>query len=477
MEHHHLAIVALFCMLTVAGCTVGYQPQPISDSPSEIPSEEVEELGKVDGYWFNATLDIDPADGLTNTEKEAIVSRSMARVQLLRGLPFKERPDVELMTREQFQEEYATVLTENRSGPDQTFENVQYHAMFLVGPERDVSEIRAENRQDSVLGFYDPSDKRIVVVSDSDDPTLHDELTLAHELLHALQDQHFGLESRVHRTTDNQNAYLGLIEGDAVYVERQYEEWCEQEVWHCVESNVSVETTLPDNFHFGVYLHSFFPYAEGPSFIEYHHNFGGWEQVNSLYNSPPSTSYEIIRPKQYSQMDRNNTITDRNTTYTRVEPARISYGVIGAAGITSMFAYTIYDDSNPSSVIDSDEFLNQDPEGGLDTLRPLTYDIPYATGWEADRFHVYENQHNTGYVWKVEWNDAENASQFKAGYLELLRYWNGTPKETGENEQIWYLSDDNEFSKTLWIQRTSSTITIVAAPSSDDLENVYGPAG
>jgi len=64
-----------------------------------------------------------------------------------------------------------------------------------------------------VLGYYSPSRGEIVVVSESETPRLDGEGTLAHELVHALQDQHFDLAADPVRTRDAHQGRNGLVEG------------------------------------------------------------------------------------------------------------------------------------------------------------------------------------------------------------------------------------------------------------------------
>ena len=45
-----------------------------------------------------------------------------------------------------------------------------------------------------MLGFYDDRLKRLVVIRDAQATVPLLEITLAHELVHALEDQHFGLD-------------------------------------------------------------------------------------------------------------------------------------------------------------------------------------------------------------------------------------------------------------------------------------------
>lgn len=75
----------------------------------------------------------------------------------------------------------------------------------------------------SVVGFYSHQDKVIRVRGSNLTPAMY--VTLAHELTHALQDQHFDLTAITNAAaaSGNLNAVQAVLEGDAVLVERAYQ--------------------------------------------------------------------------------------------------------------------------------------------------------------------------------------------------------------------------------------------------------------
>ncbi len=471
MSRRPMATVALVAVLVLAGCTVGYQPADDASEPS-VPAQDAE-LGSYNGYWYNETFDFDAETGLSETEKRAVFSRAMARIQLLRGLQFERDVDVEIITRETFREEFGDVWGEPPDDRRQ-LDNAQHEAMFLVGPDEDVVDVRQNNRGGVVLGFYQPSEERIVIVSGNDPATLDDEITLAHELLHALQDQHFGLSSFDDSTLDSVNARNGLVEGDAVVIERAYERNCETGEWQCVEVGSGGGGGLPSDFHWGVYFLGFFPYAEGPGFVEYHHDRGGWAAVDRLYDDVPTASAEIVHPGTHgSDAYGDATIEDRNTD--RWDRITVEDGVdaatVGQAGLTSMFVYTAYAGSG-SGVVDRDEFRNEGPDG-LDPDRPYGYDIDYADGWSADRLHAYERGGQTAYVWNVTFNDAANATAFREGHRQVMDHWGGERRADG----VWSFDDEGPFDGAVRTEREDDAVTVTKAPSADELAEVRASAG
>ena len=471
MTRRPMAALTLVTLLVLAGCTVGYQP----DAPGGPDAPTNDHLGYYDGYWYNETFDIDASDGLTEAETEAVLSRAMARIQLLRGLRFGSNIEVEIITRDAFREEFDDVWSDP---PDdrRALDNAQHEALFLVGPEEDVVDVRRSNRGGTVLGFYQPSAERIVIVSANDPATLDDELTLAHELLHALQDQRLRLDLSGATTTDSLNARNGLIEGDATVVERAYERNCETGEWQCVDTGSGSSSTLPPDFHWGVYFLGFFPYAEGPTFVDHHRNGGDWSAVDAMYDDSPTASAEIIAPETYGT-DAYGEATLRDRPRGGWERITVDNGsdaaTVGRAGLASMFAYTAYAGESPG-VIDRDEFRNAG-SNGLDSDRPYTYDVPHTEGWYGDRLHAYERGGDTAHVWNVTFDDAANATAFREGYERVVEHWGGQSRTTASGGTVWTFDDRDRFGGAVRIDREGNAVTVVKAPSAGALEEVHPP--
>ncbi|NIS35186.1 MAG: hypothetical protein GWN07_31335, partial [Actinobacteria bacterium] len=246
-------------------------------SPAD-PEEDV--LGWEAGYWHNESIDVNQSDGLNQTELNITVARAMARVELIRGLEFEQPVPVQIETRESFVAERANRSTD----PDlRRFDNVKFEALFLVGEDTDSIDVQNQNAGSAVLGFYSPSRDAIVVISESGTELQLDELTLAHELVHALQDQHFNLSRYNARTRDGANAESGLIEGDASLVEFRYERRCGAGgAWNgtCL-SQSGGGGGGGELANIGTYLVKFQPYSDGPSFVQSLYSAGGWAAVNA----------------------------------------------------------------------------------------------------------------------------------------------------------------------------------------------------
>jgi hypothetical protein len=509
-----LLVVAL---VVLAGCSTGFTggdpfgddtaPAPTATDPGpgdgEEPTDEStptptpdgfdfadpdqDRLGWEGGYWYNESLAYNASDGLNETERRALVARSMARVEHLRELEFRERVPIRVINRSTYQSQYAGGDANHTAG-FRTFDNAKFESLFLIGEGQNSLNVQNQNRGSNVLGFYSPKNDSIVVVSDSTPPTLRDELTLGHELTHALQDQVYNLSNYTRPTRETYNAYNGLFEGDSHYTEQLYRQQCDSG-WNCLSLPSEGGSGGGSDIHFGVYFLNFFPYSDGPPFVRHHRDAGGWDRVDAMYEDPPASSEQVISPEKYGEDQPTNvSLTDRNEgVWERVRPAppregqtRPAYASLGQSAMSAMFAYTITDPYNRSAVDGAREFINRDG-GQVDRQDPFNYDLRWTSGWDGDRMHIYRNAtaaaetngstNATAYVWKSVWDSPEDARQFARGYRLLLEHWKGE-RVSGDRVEYVYEVDRLPFEDAFRVRVDGDTVVITNAPTVDDLEEV-----
>lgn len=100
-----------------------------------------------------------------------------------------------------------------------------YVSIGMLAPSDDVTAILGRVVGEQVVGFYDPELDLLVIRSDvmqglasGREMSPETFITIAHEVVHALQGQHLDLRARMDREdidTDDSDAYQALVEGDA----------------------------------------------------------------------------------------------------------------------------------------------------------------------------------------------------------------------------------------------------------------------
>jgi len=443
------------------------------------PAPESDRLGWEMGYWHDDRLAIDASDGLNDSELDAVVARAMARVEKVRGVEFDDPVAVEVTSRSEIGEDLGGGDGEGGESEAARVESVRYRALFLVGDrdgedgDGDPSE---ETRTASVQGYYDPGEDRVVIVTDDERPIL-DEVTLAQELYHAHQFRTRQLRVPQDYTDDTLVGIRTLIEGDANFVDRRYERYCAA-VWDCVRPGEDADgggggnASPGSGFDFGVYLLSYVPYAEGEPLVAETYAAGGWDAVDDLYRDPPRSSEQVIHPDaRGDDAPEDVTLEDRSgPKWTRLtREGRPPSVTVGEAGLATMFIQTAFDD-RAGGLVDPESVLNRGPNGSVDGADPLDYDVPYATGWAGDALATYERADGEpGYVWRIRFDDADDAAQFAEGYRSLLEYYGG--EDAGTH---WELS--GEFAGAYWLDVEGRSVTVVHGPTAASLGSLWPAA-
>ena len=159
-----------------------------------------------------------------------------------------------------------------------------------------------------LAGFYEPSDKTMYMASDLDDDNAT--ATLAHELVHALQDQYWDLGKRgTYRPGqgDLSSTSSALAEGDAtsamidVMIGSESgktaldvpEEMFTQQVM------ASISTGPGANAPHAMRASLVAPYVDGTLFVHALRRKGGWAAVNDAWSHAPTTSEQILHLDKY----------------------------------------------------------------------------------------------------------------------------------------------------------------------------------
>jgi hypothetical protein len=183
-----------------ADASASIPPSPIGASASARPSEEARS-----------------APPMSEEEMLAALAEIETEVEAIRGLPAADIGPPEILTRDEVRVELEAMFAEDYPPEEREQDNLVLRALGLLTPEQDVAELQLQLIGDSVLGFYDDVDRRMVVVSDRGLDT-EAKITYAHEYTHALQDAAFGLgslDTEAVGEDDRSLARVTLIEGDA----------------------------------------------------------------------------------------------------------------------------------------------------------------------------------------------------------------------------------------------------------------------
>lgn len=263
--------------------------------------------------------------------------------------------------------------------------------------------------ESQVLAFYDPHAHTYYAIKQLPklppeaaklvDPKTLEETVMVHELVHALQDQHFGLgakEKALMRDTDANLAYHAVLEGEAVLV---------MVVHMLKKSGIEIDEVIKDEAMLGAISSAAaaeqmidpstpryfaemlkFPYLEGLKFVVTAYRRGGWAEVDKLHANPPRTTRELLHPEEYFEQ------TFKPRAFDATKPA-------GALAVEHL--------------------------GEFHWRHLVGRDV--SLGWVNDRAVIYPD----GRVQiETEWESAQRADAFARGYQSFLEKRGLEPKVT-----------------------------------------------
>ena len=263
---------------------------------------------------------------------------------------------------------------------------------------------------EQVAGYYDPKVQEFFLADWID--LEGQKPVMAHELTHALQDQHFNLQRFEHWPKGDSDAELAahaLIEGDATLAMTIY-----------MAKNPLVGLAFLRAFgSTGSSSEQFkqaprvlreslvFPYQEGLEWATTVYKRGGWSMVSHAFTELPQSTEQILHPEKY---------------FAHEAPVKVDLpDVRGLLG--SKWKRIDYDVSGEwSYYLILDQFLNSQAESRR-----------AAAGWGGDRYEIYEGT-QPGDVFTAQltvWDTENDAREFFDAYAKRtrLRYENVKTKE------------------------------------------------
>ncbi|MEP6570661.1 MAG: hypothetical protein ABJC10_12890 [Acidobacteriota bacterium] len=280
---------------------------------------------------------------------------------------------------------------------------------------------------EQVAGYYDPKVQEFHLADWLD--LEGQKPVMAHELTHALQDQHFNLrrfEKWPHGDSDAELAAHALIEGDATLAMTIY-----------MAKNPLVALAFSRSLTTGVATEQYdqapramresliFPYLQGSEWTTQLYRRGGWTMVSNAFTRLPLSSEQILHAEKYfsyerpvkvvlpdvtnllnSRSSQQSAISNQHSTRRRLPTGswhRIDSDVNGE--------WTYY--------LILDEFLKSPAESKR-----------AAAGWAGDRYALYEGANGRVFLAQVAaWDTENDAREFFDAYVKRteLRYPDAKP--------------------------------------------------
>jgi hypothetical protein len=146
----------------------------------------------------------------------AMVEQTLPRVAKVMHARAPKNPTVKIVSRAAAAGKLKAVLAREYPGDRLDRLGAALKAVRLIEPGVDLQREALELYATNVGGFYDPHDRTLYLLADQ--PALMQQLAIAHELAHAIQDEQLGLERLTREAMRSEDAQLALsaaLEGNA----------------------------------------------------------------------------------------------------------------------------------------------------------------------------------------------------------------------------------------------------------------------
>ncbi len=359
-----------------------------------------------------AAVAAETVQGILNPEETRTVTE---RVQKIRALKFLHPVPFSYLTVDQSQARLRAELARDTTPAGLQLEAREGELIGLYPPKVNLAKENLTMLKSQLAGFYDPRQKDMVIIERPipANPMVNPRLlefalklstagVLAHELTHALQDQHFDIraEQKVTRgNADRELALRALLEGDATLsgfcsvVGRADDPTIDYFLDNSADASVIF---LGSAEGLGVQMRKLliFPYLDGARFVAAGYHRGGWAAVDAIYRNPPRSTRQIIHPELYFDHPE----------------APVEVHVAGYEKILA--AWKKADEDTFGELV-----LRMVIEHWIGEQTPY---VAAADGWAGDRFVALQKANDVTLVWIVAFHDRGQAENFAALYPQIL---------------------------------------------------------
>ncbi len=380
-----------------------------------------------------------PAPAIAPETVQQMADRVFKETSAIRHLSIKRPVKTEVKTAAQI-ESYMAHEIDRQAKPDEiTATNLYLRQLGLAPKTFDFKKTYAHLMGEQIAGFYS-SDTKKFTTSTRVNP-LELETVMAHELTHALQDQHFGLnrlEKAPKHDGDRTLAFSALVEGDATLVMTRYSAANPLRAFGVFASSLSslfgggsdmatlrqTPTILQQTLGF--------PYISGLAFVTNLQSRGGWAAISNAFSRPPASTQQVLHFDEYLSNKQPIKLPVPDVTRALGSGWRLlDHDVNGELGLSLV----------ASEYVDSDAAKEA------------------AAGWAGDRYAVYSGPKGaTLIVQDSLWNDKDSATLWDRTYAlrTLTRFGSRAKARTEGSITVWNAAPDG-----VWLEQTGKRVIML----------------
>ncbi len=311
-------------------------------------------------------------------------------VERLRGLRFLHPVDYREIPRV----ELPAILRQKlaQQVPDQEFESagVALAALGVLPANIDLKKSYLALLGEQIGAFYDQHEKQLFTFSGQPLSAPQNRVIMAHELTHALEDQHFDLSRlpiEARGNDDRALAATALVEGDATLLMNRYMvgDLSAASLRDALASTLTTDVRQLASAPRYLRETLLFPYLRGQEFCDALYSRGGWDALAEAFKHPPASSSQILHPELYFADPREEPVEIKFPDLEIAGQKPVEDNVLGEFGARQLFLAWLHDEPRSSDA---------------------------AAGWRGDRYVVYQQGNSSSYVWRITCRDEKSAGAF-----------------------------------------------------------------
>ena len=360
------------------------------------------------------------------------------------GVPFRRDVPVDFLNRQQLRQYLGELFDEEYPKEQALVDERLLRAFDLLPAGTDLRALRAKVLEDNVAGFYDerPGKRRLYSVSEDRTFTPMNQIVLAHEMRHALQDQYADLHDLVTGNVsdfdDRRLAVMALFEGDATLVMERFVKLrlgvLGAGVAEAADDEAGLAGGMADVPGAPPVVRDQLvqPYVVGLTFARAVFARGGGSALREAWGRPPQSSEQVLHPDLYFSGERPRSVRPRvdGPSGGRV----LAQGVLG-----ELLMRTLLEDGQEAA----------------------------AAGWGGDGWKLWDAQGRTLLSWRSEWDTPGDASEFHDALLRRFTRLHGAAQARGGWTRFgggWSFA----------VRRDGDAIELVSADDAALLDGVLG---
>ncbi len=436
----------------------------------------------------------------TSSEEQLLghADQIAAQVGSIRGLELKEAFAKGVKDRDSLRAVLLEKLSEEVTDADIENESKVFKRLGLFSPEIDYKKMMVDLLTEQIAGFYDQKSKELYIMEGI--PLELQRPAMAHEIFHAIQDQHFDIGAMLAPFSARENgdfalARMALIEGDATVVMIDFSLY-EANVFpqEGVNSIVDIpmlaamimeldfdniaaleqmiptadtsmgESSAPPSLAETALASSpaiirellMFPYFGGMRFVIIARSGRSWADVNAIYENPPVSTEQIMHPERYFAGD---------------EPTLLSFDPSAALSGYKPIYDTVLGELQILLWLKTHLGLALDDKG-----EPLVAIAEAAKGWGGDRLLGFEDSEGNVVVAHLSsWDTVEDAGQFFDAHVAVAAQRfpkaKSTTKQGPHGRSLCMQRDLGERAERIYIEQWGDMVLhIEGAPSRLDAQ-------